>query len=229
MSMLELDGFEARGDPGGSIGVTGEEDVLGQFAWTESDVVLPFSGWDRDPAIRGFSTRLSAFGKTSSSLTWLLRWRETRPRIVPRSHERQAEWIVLGSRSAELAGVVGGPPAWPPNVASRPAIRARQPAARLLPAEEGHGHRERPRSRAASPSPAAPASTGRPPPPRPANRLAPAVPDDPADGAGDGPPTRLGDADRGVGDRIAGQDDAARVVDDDDGAVGRRLDPADRR
>ena len=54
MSMLELDGVEARGDPGGSIGVTGEEDVLGQFAWTESDVVLPFSGWDRDPAIRGF-------------------------------------------------------------------------------------------------------------------------------------------------------------------------------
>ena len=35
MSMLELDGFEARGDPGGSVGVTGEEDVLGQFAWTE--------------------------------------------------------------------------------------------------------------------------------------------------------------------------------------------------
>ena len=49
----------------------------------------------------GFSTRWSAFGKTSSSLTWLLRWRETRPRIVPRSHERQAEWIVLGPRSAE--------------------------------------------------------------------------------------------------------------------------------
>ena len=53
MSVLELDGFEARGDPGGPIGVTGEEDVLGQFTWTESDVVLPFSGWDRDPAIRG--------------------------------------------------------------------------------------------------------------------------------------------------------------------------------
>ena len=53
MSMLELDRFEARGDAGGPIGVTGEEDVLGQFAWTESDVVLPFSGWDRDPAIRG--------------------------------------------------------------------------------------------------------------------------------------------------------------------------------
>ena len=54
MSVLELDGFEARGDPGGPIWVTGEEDVLGQFTWTESDVVLPFSGWDRDPAIQGF-------------------------------------------------------------------------------------------------------------------------------------------------------------------------------
>ena len=49
---VELDGFEARGDPGRSIGVTGEEDVLGQFAWAEFDVVLPFSGSDRDPAIR---------------------------------------------------------------------------------------------------------------------------------------------------------------------------------
>src|SRR4026208_350176 len=35
------------------VGVAGEEDVLGQFAWTETDVVLPFSGWDRDPAIHG--------------------------------------------------------------------------------------------------------------------------------------------------------------------------------
>ena len=52
MSMLELDGFEARCDAGGSIGVTGEEDVLGQLTWTEPDVVLPFSGRDRDPAIR---------------------------------------------------------------------------------------------------------------------------------------------------------------------------------
>jgi hypothetical protein len=53
--MLQLDGIEARCDAAGSLGVTGEEDVLGQFTWTESDVVLPFSGWDRDPAIqRGF-------------------------------------------------------------------------------------------------------------------------------------------------------------------------------
>ena len=40
---LELDVVEARGDPGGPIGVPGEEDVLGQFTRSESDVVLPFS------------------------------------------------------------------------------------------------------------------------------------------------------------------------------------------
>ena len=52
----------------------------------------------------GVSTRLSAFGKSHSSLRWLLRKRETRPRIVPPSHERQAEWSVLSSRSAERGG-----------------------------------------------------------------------------------------------------------------------------
>jgi hypothetical protein len=53
VSTLLLDGIEPRGDPVRSIGVTGEEDVLGQFAWTEPDVVLPFSDGDRDPAILG--------------------------------------------------------------------------------------------------------------------------------------------------------------------------------
>ena len=52
MAVLELDGFEARSDPSGPIGVTREEDVLGQFAWTEPDVVLPFAGRDRNSAIR---------------------------------------------------------------------------------------------------------------------------------------------------------------------------------
>ena len=51
MPSLELDRFEARGDQRRSIGITGEEDVLGQFARPEFDVVLPFSGADRDPAI----------------------------------------------------------------------------------------------------------------------------------------------------------------------------------
>ena len=51
MLVLELDGIEARADPGGSVGVAGEEDVLGQFAWAETDVVLPFSDRGRNPAI----------------------------------------------------------------------------------------------------------------------------------------------------------------------------------
>ena len=43
MAPLELDIVETRGDPVRSIGVAGEEDVLGQFTRSESDVVLPFS------------------------------------------------------------------------------------------------------------------------------------------------------------------------------------------
>ena len=85
MPVLELDRVEARGDTGGPVRIAGEEDVLGQFAWAETDVVLPFSGRDRNAAIPGASTRVSAFGKTAPSLRWLLRWRETRPRIVPPS------------------------------------------------------------------------------------------------------------------------------------------------
>ena len=53
VSMLQLDRVEARRDPGGPVRVTGEEDVLGQLAWAESDVVLPFAGRDRDAAIPG--------------------------------------------------------------------------------------------------------------------------------------------------------------------------------
>jgi hypothetical protein len=51
MPVLELDRIEARADTGGSVGVAGEEDVLGQFAWAETDVVLPFSDRGRYPAI----------------------------------------------------------------------------------------------------------------------------------------------------------------------------------
>ena len=61
---LELDRIEARGDPGGSVLVPGEEDVLGQVSRSESDVVLPFPFWDRYPAISrafdaGFRVRQS--------------------------------------------------------------------------------------------------------------------------------------------------------------------------
>src|SRR6185436_1764495 len=57
VSVLELDRIEARGDPWRPVLVPGEEDVLGQFARSESDVVLPFTFWDRDPAV---SRRLDA-------------------------------------------------------------------------------------------------------------------------------------------------------------------------
>ena len=53
VSVLQLDGIEARGDPGGPVMVAGEEDVLGQVARSESDVVLPFTVRDRDAAISG--------------------------------------------------------------------------------------------------------------------------------------------------------------------------------
>ena len=44
VAALELDRVEAGRDAGGAVGVAGEEDVLGQFAGAEADVVLPFSG-----------------------------------------------------------------------------------------------------------------------------------------------------------------------------------------
>jgi hypothetical protein len=52
MAMLALDGIEARGDASRAVLVTGEEDVLGQIARAESDVVLPFSRWERDAGVR---------------------------------------------------------------------------------------------------------------------------------------------------------------------------------
>ena len=66
MPSFELDVVEQPADPGRSIWVTGEEDVLGQFAWTETDVVLPFSEWGRNPAIpevidAGFRVRQNRF------------------------------------------------------------------------------------------------------------------------------------------------------------------------
>ena len=51
----------------------------------------------------GLSTRVSAFGKTSPSLTWLLRWRETRPRIGPCSCVSQAWLSVDDARPATLS------------------------------------------------------------------------------------------------------------------------------
>jgi hypothetical protein len=52
MPAPELHVVETRGDPVGSVGIPGEEDVLGQFAWTESDVILPFAIRERDAVVR---------------------------------------------------------------------------------------------------------------------------------------------------------------------------------
>ena len=79
---LELDVVETRGDPGGPVGVAGEEDVLGQVTRSESDVVLPFSGREGYAGIRVRQDLVPHSG--------VLRRRETRPRIGPPSRERQA-------------------------------------------------------------------------------------------------------------------------------------------
>ena len=127
----------------GPIGVTGEEDVLGQFAWTESDVVLPFSGWDRDPAIRRafdavvrvrqdlFLAHVAASLARNSA--------EDSPAFSRASSRVDRAWPTLSRGSARRAGAasVDGPA----NVASRAGDPGRQPAPRLLPAEEGHGQR----------------------------------------------------------------------------------------
>ena len=79
---------------------------------------------------RRLSTRVSAFGKTDSSLRWLLRWRETRARIVPPANERQARsvraWRVL-SRAWPERGSGRGCPAGPAT--ARRWCRARPVAA----------------------------------------------------------------------------------------------------
>ena len=100
--------IEARGDAGGPVLVAGEQDVLGEFAGSESDVVLPFAGGDRDPAVRGASTRGSAFGKTDPSLRDCFAGAKLAARIARRSDERQAESGVLGPRLAVLGLTFAG-------------------------------------------------------------------------------------------------------------------------
>src|SRR5204863_9576257 len=89
---------ETVGYPGRAIWVTGEEDVLGQFTRSESDVVLPFS--DRE-GYAGIRVRQDLF-----PLSGVLRRRETRPRIVPRSRERQARPRTSHARAASRRSCV---------------------------------------------------------------------------------------------------------------------------
>jgi hypothetical protein len=68
--VLELDGVEARADPRGPIGVAGEEDVLGQFTWAESDVVLPVPFWDGDAPVPGLFDAGIRVRQVLSSSVW---------------------------------------------------------------------------------------------------------------------------------------------------------------
>jgi len=52
MALAHLDVCQARSDALDPILVAGEEDVLGQLAWSEADVVLPFAIRKRDAGIR---------------------------------------------------------------------------------------------------------------------------------------------------------------------------------
>ena len=53
MAVPELDAVEQGGHAVDAVLVAGEEDVVGQLAWSEADVVLPVAGGDRDPGIHG--------------------------------------------------------------------------------------------------------------------------------------------------------------------------------
>src|SRR4051794_32394341 len=103
--MLAIDVVEPLGDLRRSIGVAGEEDVLGQLSGAESDVILPLPLGERDAVVR---VRQAPF---SSSFACGC---EARGSLVARSNERQAD-----SRS-ESAGL---PMGWRP--ASRARITAR--------------------------------------------------------------------------------------------------------
>ena len=196
MSMLELDGFEARGDAGGPVRVAGEEDVLGQFAWSEPDVVLPFSCWDRDPAIRRvfdavirvrqdlFLARVAAslarnsaedspaFSRASSSVDRA--WHHAQPRS---GHGGRA--VPVGAANDGQPGGRSGPPEDAVERDRRRRVTATDSAeiASSVPSTGGARHR-----------------SATEPPPRPANRLVPAAGRGSftARGAGDGrSPPRL--------------------------------------
>ena len=81
----------------------------------------------------GVSTRLSAFGKTSPSLRWLLRWRETRARIVRGFCERQARSRTLDARTAPVqpCSAPVRRPGRPSGGRARPPMEARRVATRV--------------------------------------------------------------------------------------------------
>src|SRR3970040_1367743 len=83
MASLQLDRVEAGRDLGGSVGVAGEEDVLGQLSGAEIDVVLPFTDGERDAVVRDRQAQLSSCVAPASRC-------EARARVDARSNGRQA-------------------------------------------------------------------------------------------------------------------------------------------
>ena len=71
VALAHLDVGQPRGDAVDAVRVAGEEDVLGQLAWSECDVVLPFAVGKRDAGVasskRGYGQLLtwSSFGKAA--------------------------------------------------------------------------------------------------------------------------------------------------------------------
>ena len=140
MSVLELDVVEPRRDPGGPILVAGEEDVLGQFAWTESDVVLPFAGGDRDPAIDG---RFDAVIRVRQDLSLA----QVAASLARNSAEDSPAFSRASSRAGRARPTLGHARGrgWrnrssDARQTGRDAVR--QPAPRVLASGDGHGDRE---------------------------------------------------------------------------------------
>ena len=86
---------------GGPIGVAGEEDVLGQFAWAESDVVLPFADRERDAVVRSRQDLIPRAWRPVPEAP-------SRARIGTRFHERQGGSPTLGPNGQRAGSVRGG-------------------------------------------------------------------------------------------------------------------------
>ena len=158
MSVLELDRIEARGDPGGPVLVPGEEDVLGQFARSESDVVLPFPFRDRDAAVTGVFDAGFRVRQDLSSLTFpasLARNSgEDSPAILRASSTATHDSCVREPRSATLgrpqstlpgrvaAGASSGTPAGSPGQGRQTSGHAGSEEPPTVPStQDGHAHR----------------------------------------------------------------------------------------
>src|SRR5262245_43276240 len=112
MPALELDVVEQPGDPGGSVWVAGEEEVLGQFAGAEIDVVLPLPNGERDAVIR----------VRQEPVLLLIRPRLRNSIKRKRGFERASSRFVLSPRSNHLPGAPSAPcsgDCLPPRLASR--------------------------------------------------------------------------------------------------------------